>query len=456
MPMGAAEDWKRLAERVVSRREQLDMRTRQDLSRSTGLSYRVLGDLERGTRGVSEGTLALVEQALEWAPGSARKVLRGGEPAVTAVPAPAVSRGIDIADRDNGRTAPIMRPLAEAYRIAAKFSGAEFGYEGRRLFEVLDEIRQLLDQNSMRDGSQASRPNSTESELNRKESLPTVLRIAIGRYLKRQREDNGLDCETVCDFLGYTDDEYLRQLESGHAAFGPQTLHKLLLLYRVPGAIAERDLAGLAMAAGRSGWWTRYDDILPDWFKQYVQLEQCAATIRTFESHFVPGLLQTADYARAVLGLSQVDSVGSRVQMRLQRQLILHTATPPKLWAIIDEGALRHPQEPVAMMRDQIRHLLFMSGKRGVTIQILPRNAPTSTNVGSFSLLRFGFEKKNDPDIVYLEQLTTALYLDRPEEVSAYRNLMNRLSVAALSPRESETFLTDLYDRYRRESDELV
>ena len=193
--------------------------------------------------------------------------------------------------------------------------------------------------------------------------------------------------------------------------------------------------------------WAKYDDIMPDWFESYVGLEQATSLIRTFELQFVPGLFQTEDYARGVTMLGHrsapSDEIEHRVSLRMQRQKILHLDDSPRIWAVIDESALRRPLGGAEAMKVQLRHLIEVTEYPRVTLQVMPfsRGGHPAAG-GSFTVLRFA--EPDLPDIVYLEQLTSALYLDRRDEVDHYMEVMNRLSAEADTPADSARLLEQI------------
>src|SRR5580704_13442798 len=276
---------------------------------------------------------------------------------------------------------------------------------------------------------------------------PTVLRMLLGIQLRRLREAAGL----TPDQAGYeirASRSKISRVEHGRVGFKERDVTDLLSLYGVTES-AERDrMLALARQANDQGWWAKYDDIMPDWFGSYVGLEQATSLIRTFELQFVPGLFQTEDYARAVTGLGHRSSapaeIERRVSLRLQRQQILtRTDSPPRVWAVIDESALRRPLGGRDVMRAQLKHLMDLVELPQVTIQVMPFDrGGHSAAGGSFAILRFAEHEL--PDIVYIEQLTGALYLDRPEETDHYCEVMNSLSAEAETPAESERELKRL------------
>jgi Domain of unknown function (DUF5753)/Helix-turn-helix domain len=283
------------------------------------------------------------------------------------------------------------------------------------------------------------------SELSHAETIsgPTVLRIVLGGHLRRLREAAGISP----DRAGYeirASRSKISRVENGRVGFKERDVADLLTLYGVTDERERRHMLSLAQHANSRGWWARYDDVMPDWFATYVGLEQATSLIRTYELQFVPGLFQTGAYARAVTVLGHraapADEIERRVSLRLKRQEILTQHEPPRIWAVVDESALRRPLGGRDVMRAQLRHLLELAELPHVTLQVMPfSRGGHSAAGGSFSILRFA--EPDLPDIVYIEQLTSALYLDKQEEVDHYREVMNSLSAEAETPFDSATAL---------------
>jgi hypothetical protein len=274
---------------------------------------------------------------------------------------------------------------------------------------------------------------------------PTALRILLGGQLRRLREARGLTRQNAGDAIRASDSKISR-LELGRVAFKERDVADLLTLYDVDPA--KRDvLLALAREANNPGWWHKYSDIVPDWFELYVGLEQAASLIRTYEVQFVPGLLQTESYARAVtrLGHSRVsaDEIERRVDLRMRRQELLTRPGAPTLWAVLDEAVLRRPLDGPEVMRAQVRHLVEVAGLPNVTVQVVPfRVGGHAAAGGPFSILRFS--EPQLPDLVYLEQLTSAIYLDKRDEVGDYMAVMDRLCVDAISGSDTVEWLRHL------------
>jgi transcriptional regulator with XRE-family HTH domain len=276
---------------------------------------------------------------------------------------------------------------------------------------------------------------------------PTVLRMLLGSQLRKLREAAGITPERA----GYeirASRSKISRVEHGRVGFKERDVADLLTLYGVTDEQVHRRMLALAQQANSPGWWARYGDVLPDWFETYVGLEQATSLIRTYELQFVPGLFQTREYARAVTVLGNraapAEDIERRVSLRMSRQQILTRAdSVPRVWAVIDESALRRPLGGREVMRAQLKHLIELTESPQVTLQIMPFDrGGHSAAGGSFAILRFA--EADLPDIVYIEQLTGALYLDRPEEIDHYREVMNSLSAEAETPAESERQLKNL------------
>jgi len=271
---------------------------------------------------------------------------------------------------------------------------------------------------------------------------PTVLRMVVGSQLRGLREAAGISP----DRAGYAiraSRSKISRLEHGRVGFKERDVSDLLTLYGVTDEQRRARILQLAEQANDQGWWAKFDDVLPDWFETYVGLEQATSLIRTYEVQFIPGLFQTAEYARAVTVLGHrgapPDEIDKRVSLRLKRQQLL-SGSPPRVWAVIDESALRRPVGGRQAMRAQLRHLIEMAALPHVTLQVMPfERGGHSAAGGSFSILRF--DEPDLPDIVYIEQLTGALYLDARDDLDHYQEVMNSLSIEAETPVESEKLL---------------
>ena len=278
-------------------------------------------------------------------------------------------------------------------------------------------------------------------------SGPTVPRMILGNQLHRFREAAGISP----DRAGYeirASRSKISRMENGRVGFKERDVADLLDLYGVTDEETRAGLMTLARQANAPGWWSKYGgDIMTDWLEEYLGFEAAASVIRAFELQFVHGLFQTEAYARAVTLLGNraapAEEIDRRVGLRLKRQDLLTGSRPPQVWAIIDEGALRRPVGGRAVMRGQLNRLIEVVGLRQVTIQVVPfsRGGHAAAG-GSFTVLRF--DADDVPDVVYIEQLTSALYLDKREDVDHYMEVMNHLSAQALTPALSARLLAEI------------
>ncbi|MFB4264982.1 helix-turn-helix domain-containing protein [Nonomuraea sp. GTA35] len=273
---------------------------------------------------------------------------------------------------------------------------------------------------------------------------PTVLRILLGTQLRRLRTEKGISREDA----GYSiraSHAKISRLELGQVSFKQRDVADLLTLYGVTDPEEREPLLALAKQANAPGWWHKYGDLLPAWFEVYIGLEGAAAGIRTYENQFVPGLLQTPAYARAVIELAHEKAAESelerRVALRMTRQKRLESGLT--LWAVIDEAVVRRTLGSPEIMREQIAHLLDITAGRNVTVQIMPFDRGGHAAAGGpFSILRF--PERELPDVVYMEQLTSALYLDKAADSDHYMEVMDRLSIQAEEPKATRRFLERL------------
>ena len=275
---------------------------------------------------------------------------------------------------------------------------------------------------------------------------PTALRILLGAHLRRLREAQGVSREDAGWEIRASESKISR-MELGRVGFKERDVADLLSLYGVDDADERDRLLTLARQANSPGWWHRYGDVLPSWFQSYLGLEASAALIRTYEVQFVPGLLQTEGYARAVVllghGRARPEEIDRRVALRLQRQAILDRDEPVQLWAVVDEAVLRRPIGGTEVMRAQLEALLEATARPNVRLQIVPFTAGGhSAAGGAYTILRFPDQEL--PDVVYIEQLTSALYLDKRDDVEHYLATMERLCVEADPPRRTADTLRTL------------
>jgi transcriptional regulator with XRE-family HTH domain len=288
-----------------------------------------------------------------------------------------------------------------------------------------------------------------ESILDYPRGGPTVLRIVLGSQLRRLREDKRISTEQA----GYTiraSHSKISRMELGRVGFKARDIADLLTLYDVTDPDRRTAMLELAEQASAPDWWHQYADVLPSWFEVYIGLEAAATLIRTYEVQFVPGLLQTEDYARAVIRLGHLEAsaeeIERRVTMRMTRRECLTGPAAPRLWAVVDEAALQRPVGGREVMRAQIAHLIETSELGNVTVQVVPFEAGGHAAAGGpFAVLRFAEEELTD--IVYLEQLTSAIYLDKPTDIERYLRTMDSLSAAAAHPDRTVDLLSAILER---------
>ena len=272
----------------------------------------------------------------------------------------------------------------------------------------------------------------------------TVRRMLVGAQLRRLRTQAGLTREQAAEAIRASAWK-LHRLENGQVSFKERDIVDLLRLYGItdPGEVAA--LLTMAREANEPGWWQHYSDVLPQWFRAYVDLESATTLIRTYQGLLVPGLLQTEEYTRAVIHGAQLDEspeeADHRVALRMARQTLLTRADAPRLWAVVDEAALRRPVGGPKVMRAQLEWLIDAAELSNVTLQILPFGAGAHpAMVGAFSILRFA--DRELADVVYLEHLTNAVYLDKGDDVDHYLHVMDQISTHSEHPARTVEILS--------------
>ncbi|MHC3468885.1 helix-turn-helix domain-containing protein [Streptomyces sp. 7R007] len=275
---------------------------------------------------------------------------------------------------------------------------------------------------------------------------PTVGQVVLGKRLQELREAAGLKREEAARVLRVAP-ATVRRMEMAEVALKIPYVQVLLETYGVPEDEASAFVA-LAEEANQPGWWQRFHDVLPDWFSLYVSLEGAARMIRSYEPHFVPGLLQTEEYARAVMeagtiGQAGPDAIERHVSLRMARQKLLEQADPPHLWVIMDETVLRRPVSIRGeVMREQLDKLLEFAEHERVTIQVAEfADGPHPGTYAPFTLFRFG--EPELPDMVFTEYLTGALYLDSRSEVSAHLEVLDHMTARAASAQRTKKILRE-------------
>ncbi|MEV7465341.1 helix-turn-helix transcriptional regulator [Streptomyces kronopolitis] len=278
-------------------------------------------------------------------------------------------------------------------------------------------------------------------------SAPTVLAIVLGRRLAALRETAGFTAVQAAKQLRIAQTTVTR-MEKAETSLKFATVKTLLEIYGAPQAEIQEFLALLDQAA-TPGWWQTFRDVLPGWFGVHVSLETAATELRGYEPGVIPGLLQTPDYARAVMerGLPRMspDALERSVDLRIKRQEILtrKEPAPPQLWVITDETSLRRPAGSTAVMREQVEHLLDVADLPNVSLQVCPFEAGLHPGAfGPFTIFRF--EIPELPDIVCTDSLSRAGYSEEKEEVALFREALSQMSVYAFSKQKTKNFLGDI------------
>jgi Domain of unknown function (DUF5753)/Helix-turn-helix domain len=282
------------------------------------------------------------------------------------------------------------------------------------------------------------------------EGGPTVGRMLIGSVLRRLRTEKGITRDEAGDAIRASAWK-IHRLENGQVGFKDRDLVDLLTLYGVTDQDETAALLELAREANSPGWWSRHADLVPPWFRTYMDLESAATLIRTYQGQLVPGLLQTADYASATIAGMLLprspEEVERRVTLKLARQQILERPDGPRLWAVVDEAALRRPVGGEQVMREQLERLIDAARLPSVVLQVLPVSVGAHPAMaGAFSILRFA--DRDLPDIVYVEHLTNAQYLDKRDDVNPYLHVMDSISMRAAPPPKT----VDILSRILKES----
>lgn len=277
---------------------------------------------------------------------------------------------------------------------------------------------------------------------------PAVPRLVLGERLRKLREAQFLSRGDAGEALK-TSDVAIAELERGRRGFLQRDVRDLLTIYNVTDETERATLLELAAQTTLPGWWQAYQDVVPDWFHTYLGLEQAASVIRSYEVQFVPGLLQTREYARAVIALGHPgappERIGRRLELRMERQRFLHSSRPPHVWAVIDEAALRRPVGGPETMRGQLEHLIALCDLPHVTVHVMPFEAGGHAAAGGpVTLLRL--PERELPDVVYLEQLIGATYPAEADEVEYYRHVIDRLVTDAVPGSRTRSILLGMLE----------
>jgi hypothetical protein len=272
-----------------------------------------------------------------------------------------------------------------------------------------------------------------------------VRRLQLGARLRSLREAKGVTRDQAGWAIRASESKISR-MELGRVSFKERDVSDLLKLYGVDDEAEHTRLLTMAREANTPGWWHSYGDLLASWFQNYLDLEQAAELIRTYEVQFVPGLLQTEAYAAAVIRLgyanAKSEELERRVGLRMARKLVLTRPDGPRLWAVLDEAVLRRPIGGAEVQRGQLEALIEACELPSVRLQVVRFNAGGHAAAGgAFSILRFPHQDL--PDIVYIEHLTNALYLEKREDVDQYAVVVSRLFIEAEPPRRTPEILRE-------------
>jgi transcriptional regulator with XRE-family HTH domain len=270
----------------------------------------------------------------------------------------------------------------------------------------------------------------------------TARRMVLGSQLRRLREGAGIS-RSEAAYAVRASDSKLSRLELGRVAFKERDVSDLLTMYGVREPGEREAFLEMVRHANQPGWWRRYSDVMPGWFQDFVGLEESASLIQAYELQFVPGLLQTQAYAMAIATRGRpefaADDVRRRIALRIERQKILVGVRPPTLWVVLDESVLRRPIGGRAVLRAQLEHMIELSQRPNITIQVVPNHLSGYAAEGSFTVLRFA--ESELPDVAYVEHLGGALYLDGVSEIETFSLALDRLVVDAETPDRSRQFI---------------
>ncbi|MDX3260815.1 helix-turn-helix transcriptional regulator [Streptomyces sp. MI02-2A] len=282
---------------------------------------------------------------------------------------------------------------------------------------------------------------------------PTVLRRRIGNELRKMRDERKMPGASVAKAMGWSDSK-LSRIESGESPLSDKDAKSILVHYDIPESEIRQFLT-LVRRSRQPGWWHSYGDALPRWFQTYIGFEDDASSIRDWQPESIPGLLQTEAYASEVIRAANIeltpDEIEQRAAARTQRQEILDRPNPPRLWSILNESALRRIVGSRSLMREQLLHLVTMAETRpNVTVQVL------SFEVGAHAGMGYNFTILSYSDIpgsvVYSEDGTSAVYLDKEPDVARYEDSFQRLVAASTSPERSLAWIKEIAERYGKDA----
>ncbi|MFD6993941.1 helix-turn-helix domain-containing protein [Streptomyces sp. NPDC059943] len=278
---------------------------------------------------------------------------------------------------------------------------------------------------------------------------PTARRRRLAIELRKLRDESGMTCNHVGKELDWSGSK-VNRMETGQGRVQPSDVEALCRFYGTSDELREL-LKGLAKESKTKGWWHAHGDAVPSWFSVYVGLEQAASNLHTYQGEFIPGLLQTPEYATA---LSRVtpdqdhDEIPRQVDVRMRRQQLLTESKAPDFWAVIHQSALMHVIGGRQVMAGQLERMLDIGQQRNVTVQVLPYDAGAYPTTGPFTVL--GFPEQEDPDVVYREGLTDSVYLELPADVRIYTKAFDHFRALALSPQRSAALIRSALEEHSR------
>ncbi|MEV8424098.1 helix-turn-helix domain-containing protein [Streptomyces niveus] len=269
---------------------------------------------------------------------------------------------------------------------------------------------------------------------------PTARRRRLAIELRKLRDESGMTCNQVGKELDWSGSK-VNRMETGQGRVQPSDVDALCRFYGTSDELREL-LKGLAKESKTKGWWHAHGDAVPSWFSVYVGLEQAASNLHTYQGEFIPGLLQTPEYATALSRVTPDQDHGEiprQVDVRMRRQQLLTESKAPDFWAVIHQSALMHVIGGRQVMAGQLERMLDIGQQRNVTVQVLPYDAGAYPTTGPFTVL--GFPEQEDPDVVYREGLTDSVYLELPADVRIYTKAFDHFRALALSPQRSAALI---------------
>lgn len=283
---------------------------------------------------------------------------------------------------------------------------------------------------------------------------PTVRRRRLGMELRRLRESSALMIEDVARHLECSMSRVSR-IETGKSVARIRDVRDMLDLYRVTDDAQREQLLTLAKEAQQRGWWTEYEAVLSAGLDTYVGLEASAASIRSFQTHLVPGLLQTEEYSRALIKVARPGessaNIDRMISLRRRRQAMLADSDYLEMWAVLDEAVLRRAIGGAGVMRAQLARLLEAGELASVTIQVLPFSRGVHPGLdGAFTII--GFPDPTDLDVVYVDCPAGNIFLEKQRDVRRHTTWFDHLRAAALPPDESAEFIATAADDFKNAS----